>query len=464
MARAKQAVNVMRYKDAELPTDAAGLKALLTQTLTDFKALKDENESIKLDVNTKLGELNTKLSENPDFITPEALEEKLNELSDQMAKIKSFTQVAPEDQKQVLRSVAEKTWGGFVAQRKTGGVVNFQSYMQESNPTDHFKALNITNADEGGLAVAEVLSSDLIEYGREYSPILGEVGRKNGMTRNFRELVLVSYPSVAKGIENVPGTNFAETDTQTYKEVKSKEFKVYAKPRITDEARYGADRDLYGDLVRLLGREIGIYMAAQVLYGDGSDKVARGILSSQRVDITDVTGESFKPTLAADPADARNPDFYPVTPTGVTGALGTDDKAIVDLTIDVVNNHPTEFLAQSGWKMNRKTRGVFQKVRDAEDRPIFQTEFRDGVAVLTMQGYPVVIDDTLPDIAVDSTPIIFGRLDRAYAIARGDIDYMLLDPYTVDACTVLKYHLEMFEIMQNSDAIQIIACTTNGPA
>ena len=54
-----------------------------------------------------------------------------------------------------------------------------------------------------------------------------------------------SYPSVAEGIENVAGTDFAQTTTQEYKEVKSKEFKVSAKPRITDEAMYGADIDLY---------------------------------------------------------------------------------------------------------------------------------------------------------------------------------------------------------------------------
>lgn len=459
----KLAPRGIRVKNTELPTDPAELKSLLLDTLAQVKTLEEANSSIRDDVKNQLADLNEKLSQNENFITGDALEEKLNELSDQMAKIKTPSQALPEQGKEALRSVAVKAWAGFISQRKSG-TNEFLQFIKGDQIADQFKALNLGADAEGGYAVAEILSSDLIEYGREYSPILANIGRKTSMTRNFRELILVSYPSVAKGIENVAGTSFAQTDTQEYKEVKAKDFKLYAKPRITDEARYGADRDLYGDLVRLLGREISIYLAAQVLYGDGADKNARGMLSSSRIDITNGTGESFKPTLAANPANARNPDYFPVYPTGVSGSLGTDNVAIVDLTIDVTNSQPTEFLSGSSWYMNRKTRGVFQKVRDADERPIFQTEYRNGVNVLTMQGYPVVIDDTMPDIAVDSTPIMFGRLDRAFVVAPGDIDYMLLDPYSVDACTVLKYHLEMFEMIQNSDAIQVIACTTNGPA
>ena len=89
-----------------------------------------------------------------------------------------------------------------------------------------------------------MLSSDVIEYAREFSPILGQVGRKP-TTRDYRELVLVSYPSVQEGIENVAGTSITETTTQEYKEVAARVFKVNAKPRITDEAMYSADIDLY---------------------------------------------------------------------------------------------------------------------------------------------------------------------------------------------------------------------------
>lgn len=385
------------------------------------------------------------------------------EVSDVRTKSKSFhpaEQMTKAEKQAMHDGVLKPVLAKALKQIQSGGSVTELFKTIATGSAEHFKALNITNADEGGRAVAEILSRDVIEYAREYSPVLSQVGRKPSMTRNFRELVLVTYPSVQEGIENVAGVTITETTTQEYKEVQSRTFKVNAKPRITDEAMYGADIDLYGDLIRLLGREIGIYLAAQVLYGDGTDKNARGILSSNRVDITNLTGKSFLPTLAADPDDARPADYYPVYTTEVSGALGSDDEAIVDLLINITNTLPTQWLSGAKFHMNRKTKGVLQKVRDADNNPIFMNSFAEGGRLMLM-GYPVEIDDTLPDIAANSTPIIFGNLGAAYAINDGDIDKMLIDPYTVDGCTVVKYDKEMFEMVQNSDAILVVACTTN---
>ena len=207
---------------------------------------------------------------------------------------------------------------------------------------------------------------DVMDYAREFSPVAQMVMMKAGMTRDYRQMIKITYPGVSEGIEAVAGTVPAETSTQEYTEVKSKEFKLYAQPRITNEALFGTDINVYGDLLVCLGEEIGIYLASQLLYGDGSGKNARGILSSNRVDITNLTGESFKPTLTPTGAGARLPDFFPVFATGVAGAIGADDVAIVNYVIDITNALPTRYLQNAKWTMNRKTKGVFEKVRDAE--------------------------------------------------------------------------------------------------
>ena len=451
------------------------LQALLQKAVDLGKEVKQKNDELQIKLNekdeqlngltTKFEALQQQLKDGGGDVeelksVKDSIEEVLNEVSDLRSKMKTPNQVLTPEQKQAMHDVVLKpVIGKWLKGKQNNTAPEFFKFV-ESQSVEQFKALNITNADEGGRAVAEVLSRDVIEYAREYSPILGEVGRKPSMTRNFRELVLVTYPSVQEGIENVAGVTVAETTTQEYKEVKSKEFKVNAKPRITDEAMYGADIDLYGDLVRLLGREISIYLAAQVLYGNGTGKNARGILSSNRVDITNLTGVSFLPTLAANPANARPADYFPVYATGVSGALGADDEAVVNYIIDLVNTLPTQWLSGSKFYMNRKTKALLEKVRNIDDMPIFIGSYREGGALMLM-GYPVVIDDTLPDIAANSTPIIFGNLNAAFAINDGDIDKMLIDPYTVDECTVVKYSKEMFEMIQNSDAILITACTTN---
>ncbi len=446
------------------------LKALIETATKNFMAQKEECSKLETQIKAqeaKFDELKgqfDKLKEGGDQDQAkkmaEQLEELVQEISDLRSKYKAPAAVVTEEQKKALHDgVLKPVIGEWLKGKRNNTAPEFFKFIEQQG-TERFKTLNLTNADEGGRAVAEVLSRDVIEYAREYSPVLGEVGRKPSMTRNFRELVLVTYPSVAEGIENVAGTDFAETTTQEYKEVKSKEFKVSAKPRITDEAMYGADIDLYGDLVRLLGREISIYLAAQVLFGNGTGKNARGILSSKRVDITDGTGKSWLPTLAPDPANARPADYYPAVSTGVAGDLGADDVARMDFIIDLVNTLPTQWLSGAKFYMNRKTKSKIEKIRQENGDPVFLMSYREGNGLMLM-GHPVVIDDTLPNMTANSTPIIFGNLGAAFAINDGDIDKMLIDPYSVDDCTVVKYSKEMFEMVQNSDAILVVATTTN---
>lgn len=435
------------------------LKALLEKAMKAIAELKEKNTALELQIKASDEKLAGLVTAGAD---DSAIEELKNEISDLRSKVKKPAEVVTPEQKQAMHDVVIKgTIGSWLKGKENGTPMELFKFI-ETEGAERFKTLEITDPNNGGLAVAEVLANDVIKYAREFSGVLSAIGRKPSMTRNYRQLVLVSYPSAQEGIENVAGVDIAETSTPTYNEVKSKEFKVNAKPRITDEAMYGADLDLYGDLVSLLGEEVGIYLAAQVLYGDGTGKNARGVLSSNRVDITNTTGESWKPTLHATPANARDADFYPVMSTGVSAAFGATDEAIVDFIIDLSNTLPTKYLGSAKYYMNRKTKGIFEKVRNADGDPIFRADYRTGALVLN--GYPVVIDDTLPDVAADSTPVIFGDLARAFAINDGDIDKLLLDPYTVDGCTVVKYDKEMFEMVQASDAILVVACTTNAGA
>src|SRR5690606_23003634 len=96
------------------------------------------------------------------------------------------------------------------------------------------------------------------------------------------------------------------------------------------------------------------------------------------------------------------------------------------------------------------------------DNPVFRFNYMDGEPRLN--GKPVVIDDTLPDIAANSAFVIYGDLAAAYAINDGDIDQMLLDPYTIKGSLLIYTEKEMFEMMQRSDAILIGVATTNAIA
>lgn len=424
------------------------LRNLLEDSVKQIQEQKDENAKVLLQV--KALEVKVKEAANED-----ELNDIKSEMSDLRTKLKEpALAVSDESGVKALKSMAVKSFNTYARQVK-GGQLDLKEFI--NTISDQFKALNIASPETGGAAVASVLSMDLIEYAREYSPILSKIGMKSGLTRDFTELVLISYPTVGDGIENVAGVTLAATAEQTYGEVKADVIKVYANPRITDEALKGTDYNVYADLIRLIGKEITIMLAYKIYYGDGSAKNGRGMLASGRVDITNLTGKSF----AATPV--RDPDYFAAKPTGVSGGLGADNEAIINFFIDTKNSLPTMYLNGAVWTMNRNSLSVIEKIKDVDGHPLLISSYKTG-GPAEILGHPVELDDTLPNIAVDSTPILFGKLNLAFAMSNGDIDYMQPNPYKIAGVTIYEYHKEIFTIMQASDALIVIACTTNAPA
>ena len=445
------------------------LKELLEKAQANFNEQREKNEALTKQIADLQGKLDTVTEQMKNGVDAGQLQTKMEELVEEISDLRSkyrapASVITDDQQKKAIHEVVMKSFGAFMKKNKgtQGDVV--EGLTQEIE--NQVKTLNLSTPAQGGYAVMEVLSMDVLDHAREFSPIVQQIMLKSDMTRDYRQLIKITYPSIAEGIEAVAGTVPAETSTQTYAEVKSKVFKLYAQPRITNEALYGADINVYQDLITTLGEEIGIYLAAQILYGDGTDLNARGILSSNRVDITDGTGKSWLPTLTPTGAGARPSDYFPALGTGVSGDFGADDVARVNFLIDAEAALPTRYLVNAKWYMNRKTLARWKKVRFDDGKPALVLDYIDGTRgrVPLLNGYPVVIDDTMPDVAANSTPMIFGDLSRAFAYAPGDIDQMLLDPYTKKGNLIVYVEKNFTEMIQRSDAILVVACTTNDGA
>jgi|TARA_R110000744_G_scaffold306870_1_gene415092 HK97 family phage major capsid protein len=434
------------------------LEQLLAKAQENYENLRVKNVSIESEIATITTELKSEkqLSETQKAKFAADISELKNEIADLEVKgNKPQLVLDTKAQELQLKTAVKTAIGSFIRAKDESGkdTGRFKSFV-----VDHVKAaLNLTGTGVGLESIDQVLSREVTERAREAYPIMGAVGMRN-MPRSLREEVLISYPSVQQGIENVAGTAISETEVQSYAEVVNQIAKINAKPRITDEAMSGSDLDLYGQLLRLLDDEVGRYVVNQILFGNGNSKNMRGILSSNRLNLTNTTGESFKPTTGT---GARNPDFYPAVGTGVSGGLPATDKATVDWLIDFETALPTAYLAGAKWYMNRVTLGKFKKLRDANDNPVFSAGYMGQP--MSINGYPVVLDDYMPNFNVANAPfLIFGKLDSAFYISAGDIDYILLDPYTSDGSTIVKVNKEYFEIVGKNDAIIIGAATTAG--
>ncbi len=447
--------------------DAKELKALLEKAVAQVDLQKTANEELTVQVKA----LESKLNDGANLSTDE-VEEMKNEISDLRSKFKAPALVLPENQKAAVREFAMKSINEFIGKSMpvngkgaAHGFRDFNSFFAGAME-EQAKSLSLAASNDGtgtgsaATAVQEVLATDLIEYARDLSPILGQIGVRQGLTREYRELVLSKYPATADGIENVAGTDFPTTATQEYGQVKSDVVKIMSNAPITDEAFFGTTYNVYSDLLRLLGDQFGVDLSTKVLYGDGGDKNGRGILSSGRLDITPTSGESWKPTMAADPADARSHEFFPAIPTGVAGALGANDEEKIALILAVTRALPQKYRANARWHMTEDTYSVFEAVKDTTGRPLLTNSFMDS-SEDRLRGKAVIFDETLPQLAADAPVMIYGDLSRAFAMANGDIDYMQINTMKKQGVRYVENNKEMFTIIQASDAIVIVVATTN---
>lgn len=322
------------------------------------------------------------------------------------------------------------------------------------------KALTIGGTGGESLAIDEQLGMTIIERARENVEILSLIATKNVSSVEYREMVLRAYPAVAAQGEQTGtgnGTVWAQTATQTYVEVTMKVGKQYAKPLISREAIKDPHIDIMAHLETLLAEEVARYWALQVLYGTGIDNDLRGILHK------DATNGRIHPTKNQADAGTRDVNYYYVMTSGIDDSIGATDptaaNSAIDNAIDLTVALKSKYLKNSKFVMNRRTLGDYRKLKDREGRPLIQ--FEQGMFMLV--GYPVVIEDYLPDAdgtyprtGALKTPVIFGDLSRAYALCSIDDDF-LYNPYKADGAIMLEYTSRKGDIVQNSDAIVVMA-------
>jgi HK97 family phage major capsid protein len=113
-----------------------------------------------------------------------------------------------------------------------------------------------------------------------------------------------------------------------------------------------------------------------------------------------------------------------------TGTAGDFDSANpADAIVDLVYALGAQYRANGTFVMNSKTAGAVRKMKDADGRFLWS----DGLAAgepARLMGYPVLIAEDMPDIAVDAMAIAFGDFRAGYTIAERPELRVLRDPFS----------------------------------
>lgn len=306
------------------------------------------------------------------------------------------------------------------------------------------KAMNAGTGPDGGYVVHPVLSDGMTKVMAELSPFY----------RNARVIPLTQGDSFEEPIDRDAaeavwvGENTTRDDTDTPQiglfTVMLDE--IYAMPKITQKLIDVASINMLKWLTDKVGEATAVKEGAAFHTGNGVAK-PRGILDY--------------PTSTA--SDALRPwGTVQYVATGASGAFPTSSSSVnpADVLVDVASSMRAQYRNEAKWYMNRTTAGVVRKLKDAEGRHVWVDSLVQGQPSLLL-GYPVEIDEDMPDISPDSFSIALANLSKAYTIIERPGTRFLADPYTNKPNVRLYAYRRVGGGMNNSEAVKLLKFGTS---
>jgi HK97 family phage major capsid protein len=182
---------------------------------------------------------------------------------------------------------------------------------------------------------------------------------------------------------------------------------IYAMPAVTQQLLDDADFPLE----EWLSAEL----AGEFVYQEGPAFVAGNGTNKPNGFLTYATGGT---NAATHPGGA-----IAVSTVAAVAAVTSDEL------IDVVYALPAPYRQNASWVMNSTSAGKVMKLKDGDGNYVWQRNLTAGQPS-TLMGYPVEIEENMPDMAAGALPIAFGDFKRGYVINDRTGVRILRDPYT----------------------------------
>ena len=283
----------------------------------------------------------------------------------------------------------------------------FQKFVRKGDFTGlvelDVKSMSVGSDADGGYAVPEFIEQSMEKIEHDSSAIMNLAN------------VVEAKGSIYKRLVNLRGSSSGwvgetdsrpETDSPKLAEVVIDVGEIYANPKLTqkliDDAMFDAEVFIANEITE----EFSDQLSDALINGDGVNK-PKGILSYPTSDKTDKTRDfgtlQFKLTKSA--------------------SLSADDIKTLKSSLKA------KYRTGAAWVMNESTALALSTIKGADDRYIWQDEISEAEHD-SLLGYPVHIDENMPDITAGSIPILFGNFKRGYDIPKRLGIRMLRDPFT----------------------------------
>jgi HK97 family phage major capsid protein len=145
-------------------------------------------------------------------------------------------------------------------------------------------------------------------------------------------------------------------------------------------------------------------------------------------------------------------------PSGAAANFASSNPS--DALITQVHALKRKYRGNASWLMNDLTLASIRKFKDGQNNYLWQPGLQAGVADRLL-GYPVEIDDNMPDVGADALPIAFGDFRRAYLIVDRRGIALIRDNVTKKGYTKFHTTKRVGGGVQNFEAVKLMKIATS---
>lgn len=272
------------------------------------------------------------------------------------------------------------------------------------------KSLSAGSDPDGGYLVLDEVERSIYSVARNFSPMRRIARVKTvGMGGTFEEPISIGGTGTGWVGES---DSRPETDSPNLKMFSGDLFELYSNVKVTQRLLDDSQYDVGGYVTDEIGEAFGEQEGTAFIIGNGVAR-PRGILSYDTSTSTDANRTWGQVQYIA---------------SGASGAFATGTDA-PDVLKDQVSALKAAYRRNASWLMNSATAGTVSKLKDTTGRYLWADGLAPGQPP-SLLGYPVEIDENMPDIAADSLSIAFGDFQRGYTVLDRPGVKLLQDPYS----------------------------------
>ncbi len=243
----------------------------------------------------------------------------------------------------------------------------------------------------GGYMVPSELAQEIEKHELEFTPMRRLATVKPISTPDYKKIINKGGLSSGWVAEK---DSRPETGTPELSAIQPVIGELYANPAVTQRLLDDSAFDVENWLVESIGEEFTLQEGAAFITGNGVGR-PKGILAYDK---------------SANPDSTRTWDAIQYVAGGHASLLNNADKLF-----DLVHALRAPYRQGAAWLMNSSTVNVIRKMKDGNGTYIWRDGLEAGTPS-TLLGYPVEVDENMPDIAANAFPVAFGNWKRSYLI------------------------------------------------